>query len=175
MDMKVAILIAPRDFKDETVSNLQLLFAKKDIESVITGLTLKECRGYHGATIKPTAEARELEPMTYDVLLIADGPGVDSLKLYDHRPLLDLIKAFHDANRIVAGVNNGIKAIARANVIRDTKIAKPNDDETEKIARLYRGIIIDDYIVLDKNVLTLADSERIDELVNLLAKKASGT
>ncbi|MGA3020987.1 MAG: DJ-1/PfpI family protein [Candidatus Micrarchaeales archaeon] len=173
--MKVAILIAPRDFKDETVSNLQLLFAKKDIESVITGLTLKECRGYHGATIKPTAEARELEPMTYDVLLIADGPGVDSLKLYDHRPLLDLIKAFHDANRIVAGVNNGIKAIARANVIRDTKIAKPNDDETEKIARLYRGIIIDDYIVLDKNVLTLADSERIDELVNLLAKKASGT
>jgi putative intracellular protease/amidase len=174
MNMKVAILIAPRDFKDETVSKLQLLFGKKDIEGVITSLTLKECKGYHGATVKPSAEAREIEPMSYDVLLIADGPGIDSLKMYDHRPLLDLIKAFHDANRIVAGVDNGIKAIARANVIRDTKIAKPNDEETEKIARLYRGIITDDYVTFDKNVLTIANSDRIEELVDLLAKKASG-
>jgi len=171
--MKVAILVAAKDFRDETVSQLQLLFSKKDIDGVITGFTLKDCRGYHGAVVKPKAELREIEPMIYDVLLLADGPGVDSLKLYDNRPLLDLIKAFHDANKIVAGISNSVKIISRANIIKDTKIAKLDDVETAKVARLYRGTLTEESMVFDKNVLTLSNSENIGELANFLATKGS--
>lgn len=172
MPMKVAMLIPQKDFKDETLSKLRLWFDKKDIEGVVASLTLKDCTGYHGAVVKPKAEARELEPTRYDVLLIVDGPGVDSMRLYDQRPLLDLLKAFHDSNKIVVGIANGIKVIARANIIKDTKIAKP-DPETEKMVRLYRGVPSENYLVFDNNVLTLSDPDKVDELVALLVEKSA--
>lgn len=165
--MKVAILIAQKDFKDETLSNLQLLFGKMDVESQVVGLTLKPCVGYHGAAVKPQAEMRDIPAGNFDVLLIADGPGVDSLRLYDHRPLLDMIKMFHDNNKLVAGVGNGIKVIARSNVIRDARVAK-SDEETEKLVRLYRGKPTDDFVVHDKNILTLSSVDKISEFVNML-------
>jgi putative intracellular protease/amidase len=168
--MKVAILIAPRDFKDETLSSLQLMFGKNDIDSVVASFSLNDCFGVHGAVVKPKAEARELEPQTYDALVLVDGPGVDSLKLYDYRPLLDLVKAFHDANKIVVGIGNSVKTIARANVIKDTKIAKSDDREVAKTTQLYRGAASDDTLVLDKNILTLSDSDRMSELAKLLAE-----
>ncbi len=168
--MKIAILIAPQDFKDETLSHLQLLFEKKDVESQIASLTLKQCTGYHGAVIKPQIEAKALEPGAFDVLLIADGPGVDSLKLYDYRPLLDLIKAFHDGNKKIAGIGNGIKAVARANIIKDAKIAK-TDAETEKLVRLYRGKPTEEFVVSDKNVITATGVDNIPDFVSSLVQE----
>jgi putative intracellular protease/amidase len=167
--MKVAILISPKDFKDETLSSLQLMFGKTDIDGVVASFSLKDCYGWHGAVVKPKAEARELEPNTYQALLIVDGPGIDSLKLYDYRPLLDLIKIFHDANRIVVGIGNSVKVIARSNIIKDTKIAKTDDREVEKVTRLYRGNPTEEHMVLDNKVLTLSNSDKIDELAKLLA------
>ncbi len=168
--MKVAMLVAP-DFKDETLSMLQLMFGKNDIEGVVAGFSLRECKGYHGAVAKPTTEARELEPNSYDALLLVDGPGVESFKLYDNRPLLDLVRIFHDSERIVVGIGNSVKIIARANVIRDTKIARSDNAEGEKMTRLYRGILTDDEIVFDKKVLTLSNSDGIKDLVDILAGK----
>ncbi len=168
--MKVAILIAPRDFKDETVSHLQLLFGKSDIESQVVSLTTKPCTGYHGAVIKPQADARAMETGTFDVLLIADGPGVESLKLYDHRPLLDLIKAFHDNHKKVAGIGNGIRAVARANIIKDTRIAK-TDEETEKLVRLYRGKPTEDFVVNDRSIVTASGVDNIPDFIAALSQK----
>jgi putative intracellular protease/amidase len=170
--MKVAMLIAP-DFKDETLSMLQLMFGKNDIEGVVVGFSLKECKGYHGAVVMPKTEAKELDPNSYDVLILVDGPGVDSFKLYDNRPLLDLVRTFHDSKKIVVGIGNSMKVIARANVIRDTKMARPESTESEKMTRLYRGVVTEDDLVFDKGVLTATDSGRIDKLVELLASNPS--
>lgn len=166
-DLKVAIIIPPKEFKDETVSRLSLLLTKKDVGNSVASLTLKECLGYHGAVLKPDAELIELDPTQIDALIIADGPGVDSLKMYDYRPLLDLVKAFSDRKKMIAGIGNGIKVVARANIIKDTKIAGINRED-DKLVQLYRGIISDNYLVLDKNILTLSNSEKIDEFVTCL-------
>lgn len=166
--MKVAILIAPRDFKDETVSHLQLLLGKKDIEAEIASLVLKPCTGYHGAVVKPQIEAAALEPNSFDVLLVADGPGVDSMKLYDYRPLLDMIKVFKEAKKKIAGIGNGIKVVARANVIKDAKIAK-TDEETEKLVRLYRGKPSEEFVVSDSGIITASGTDNIDDFVSALS------
>ncbi|MCL5239221.1 MAG: DJ-1/PfpI family protein [Candidatus Marsarchaeota archaeon] len=168
--MRVAILIAPRDFKDETVSHLQLLLGKKDVETQIASLSLKPCTGYHGAVVKPQIEAQALEPNTFDAILVADGPGVDSLKLYDYRPLLDLLKAFHESKRKIAGIGNGIKVVARANIIKDAKIAK-TDEETEKLVVLYRGKPAQDFVVADKNIVTATGVDNIADFVSSLIQE----
>ena len=167
--MKVAVLISPRDFKDETLSHLQLLFGKKDVEAQVASLTSKSCTGYHGAVVKPQVEFAAVHPNTYDALLIADGPGVDTLRLYEHRPLLDLIKAFYEGKKTIIGIGNGIKAIAKANIVKDTRIAK-TDEETEKIVRLYRGFPTEDFVVSHKNIITASGTDNISGLVDMLLK-----
>jgi putative intracellular protease/amidase len=168
-ELKVAIIIPPREFKDETVSRLGLMLSKKDIGNSVASITLKECTGYHGAVVKPDAELIELDPTQIDALVLADGPGVDTLKMYEYRPLLDLIKTFYERNKLIAGIGNGIKIVARANIIKDVKIASVNR-ENDQLVMLYRGLISENYLVLDKNILTLSNPEKIEEFVTRLSE-----
>lgn len=172
-DVNVAIIVPPKNFKDETLSLLDLLLAKKDIRKVVASVNSRDCTGYHGAVVRPDTTFKELDPSRISALIIADGPGVDSFKLYDYRPLLDMVKQFHDSRKVVVGIGNGIKVLARANVIRDTKVADIGK-EAQDLVRLYRGVPAKAYLVLDKNVLTLSDSGKVDELVVRLSE-ALGT
>lgn len=172
-EVKVAIIIPPRNFKDETLSLLGLLLAKKDMGKVIASVNPKDCTGYHGAVVKPDATFSDLDSAHASAIILADGPGVDSFKLYDYRPLLDIVKRFHDAGKMVVGIGNGIKIAARANVLRDAKVASAGQ-EADDMVRLYRGVPAKGYLVLDKNVLTLSDPAKVDELVVRLSE-ALGT
>jgi len=170
-DIKVAIVIPPKNFRDETLSTLDLLLAKKDIKKEVSGFTSKDCVGFHGAVVKPDSKILSLDPVSTSALILADGPGVDSLKLYDYRPLLDIVKSFHDNKKVIVGIGNGIKIVARANIVRDTKIAS-NDKDVEKLVSLYRGLAVtNNYLVRDKSIITLSDPNKIDELVTLLSEE----
>lgn len=169
-EVSVAVIIPPRNFRDETLSLLELLLAKKDIRKVVASVNPRDCTGYHGAVVRPETTFKELDPARTAAIILADGPGVDSFKLYDYRPLLDAVKTFHDQGRVVAAIGNGIKIAARANVIRDTKVAESTDKEEDGVVRLYRGVPSKGHLVSDKNVITLSDPERIDELVVLLSE-----
>jgi putative intracellular protease/amidase len=172
-EVKVAIIIPPRNFRDETVSLLGLLLAKKDMAKVVASVNSKDCLGAHGAVVKPDATFAELDPVRMSAIILADGSGVDSFRLYEYRPLLDIVKAFHENNKLVVGIGNGIKIAAKANVLREAKVAN-TEKETESLVTLYRGVPAKANLVLDKNVLTLSDSSKIDELVMRLAE-ALGT
>ena len=172
-EVNVAIIIPPKNFKDETLSMLDLLLSKKDIKKVVASVSIKECTGYHGAVVRPDITFKELDPSRASALILADGPGVDSFKLYDYRPLLDIVKSFYDSKKMVVVIGNGIKIAARANVIRDTKVANVGKEE-DNLVRLYRGVPTKSNLVLDKNVMTLSDSSRIGELVVRLSE-ALGT
>lgn len=169
--MRVAIVIAPQDFKDETVSKLKGYLGKWGIETVIASYSSKECVGYHGAVYKPDVNISRLTPYEYDALVLADGAGVDTYKLYDVRQLLDIVRVFKSEGKLIAGVNNAIKVIARSNIIADTKIAVPKDKETERLVILFKGIASAEDMESDKNILTLSNSDRTDEFVDMLIEK----
>src|SRR5271157_1338786 len=108
-EAKVAVIISPRNFRDETLSLLDLLLAKKDIKKVVASVNPKDCTGYNGAVVKPDLTFKDLDPVLMSAIIIADGPGVDAFKMYDYRPLLDIVKSFQDNHKIVVGIGNGIK------------------------------------------------------------------
>lgn len=168
-DIRVAVIVAP-GFRDETVSALSLLLAKNGIVEELSGFSANECRGQHGATVKPKKVLTEVDPSDVSALIIADGPGMDELRLYNYRPLLNLVRAFGERNRLIAGIGNGIKVVARANVIRDARIAHV-DDDTAKLVRLYHGTVTEDALVIDRNILTLSDHSKIAEMVSRMAKE----
>lgn len=172
-EVSVAVIIPPRNFRDETVSMLDLLLSKKDIKKIVASVNQRDCTGFHGAVVKPDATFDGLDPVRISAIILADGPGVDSFKMYDYRPLLDLVKRFHDNKRMVVGIGNGIKVVARSNVLKGTKVAS-TESETENLVTLYHGVPAKGHLVLDKDVLTLSDPGKIDELVVCLSE-ALGT
>lgn len=143
------------------------------MSKVVASVNSKDCTGYHGAVVKPDATFAELDPLRLSAIILADGSGVDSFRLYEYRPLLDIVKAFHDNNRLVVGIGNGIKIAAKANVLREAKVAG-TEPETESLVRLYRGVPAKGHLVLDKNIMTLSDSGKIEELVERMSE-ALGT
>lgn len=170
MDMKtVAIVVPQRDFKDESLSKLTILLAKKGVGRQIAAFSAKECSGYHGAVIKPDISVWELDPVHVEALLLVNGPGFDALRIHENRQFLDVVRQFFENKRLVGGVGNSIKAIARANIIKDTKIAKLREEDS-RMVRLYHGVLTDDPVVFDRNILTVSDSEDIDGAVDIIAK-----
>ena len=165
----VAIVVPQRDFKDESLSKISTLLAKKGLGRQVAGFSARECSGYHGAVIKPDISVWELDPVHVEALILVDGPGFDALRIHENRQFLDLVRQFFENKRLVGGVGNSIKAIARANIIKDTKIAKLEGEES-RLVRLYHGISTEDPVVFDKNILTVSDSDNVERAVSIIAK-----
>ena len=169
--MKVVLLIPPKDFKDETVSMAKLLFEKWGITPVIASYSNKECTGSHGAVYMPELNATKLNAQDYDAIVLVDGEGVDSYKLYDFRPLTDLVKNFAVSNKIIAALGNAIKIVSRANVIADRSIAAPDDEETRRLIRIYRGEESNNEVEFDGNILTAKSADYTQEFLDTLLAK----
>ncbi len=169
--MKVALLVPPKDFKDESMSSLRMMLNKWGIESVITSYSTHELVGYHGAVYQVELNAAKIAPDEFAAIILVDGPGVDEYKLYDFRQLLDLIRLFSMKGKMVAGIGNAIKIIARANIISNVKIAMPKDQDTQRLAILYHGTPSKEDPECDKNIITLGSNERILAFADLLLKK----
>lgn len=173
--MRVAIVITPRDFRDETVAKAMRMFEKWGVEAVIVGFTSnsKECVGVHGAVYKPQLNFSKLNTGDFDAIFLVDGEGVETYKLYDLMPMLDLLRSFSESGKIIAGVNNAVKIIARANIVANKKIAIPKDPEVERLVRLYKGVVSKEEMECQTNIMTLNDYSKTEEFVGAILDKAS--
>ena len=166
--MNVAIIIPPQDFRDETVSEVVSLLEKWGVGPLIASSAAGRCTGYHGAVFRSTVLVREVTTENFDGVLIPDGPGVDTCKLYDERRLLDVIKHFNEKQKPIACVGNAMKVLARANVISNVKMAKPAEQETARLVGLFRGIITDSEFQASGNILTLSNNGHIDAMIDAM-------
>ncbi|MCL5008686.1 MAG: DJ-1/PfpI family protein [Candidatus Marsarchaeota archaeon] len=166
--MNVAIIIPPKDFRDETVTSALQILSRWGVTSAVASTTLGECIGYHGARLNSVFSVPEITTENFDAIFISDGMGVDSFKLYDSRQLLDVLKHFNSKKKPIACVGNAIKILARANVINNIKIASVKEPETSRLVRLFRGIITNNEIEACENILTSSNSNSITNLVDAL-------
>ncbi len=166
--MKVAIVIPPMDFKDESLSYASMMLGKWGITPTITSYSSKQCVGYHGAVIRPHMNSGRINSADFDALLLLDGPGVDASRLYDFRPLLDTVAFFNLNKKPVAAIGNAVKILAKANIISGTRVSLSNDKDSSNLVRLFRGIQSDNSVELDHNILSAGSSDNIGEFIDRL-------
>jgi protease I len=169
--MKVALLVAPKDFKDESVSKAKLVLEKWGIEAVLTSYSTHDLVGYHGAVYKTELNAGRIDPNEFDAIILVDGKGVEEYKLYDFRQLLDLIKLFQMKKKPIAAINNAIKILARANIIANVKVAMPKDQESQRLITLYHGTPSRNEVEDDKGIMTLNNPDKVYEFTDMLVGK----
>ena len=173
--VRIVILIPSADFRDETVSKSKLILEKWGVEAIISSYTSGSCSGIHGAVYTPRLHASKLNSLDYEGIMLADGTGIETLKMYDYRPLLDTVRLFSLNGRLVAAVGNAMKILARANIILNVSVARPPDDDTERLVRLFKGRVSDSAIESQGNIMTLGDSAKIEEFAKVMLDRLGVT
>ncbi|MDE1851419.1 MAG: DJ-1/PfpI family protein [Candidatus Micrarchaeota archaeon] len=169
--MKVALLVAPKQFRDESVSHSMPMLQKWGASPTIVSYSTKDCVGYRGAVYKVGLNAGRMHPDDFDAIVLVDGPGIDTYKLYDFRPLLDMVKLFFDKGKPIAVMGNAVKIVARANIINGIKISAPKDEESKRLVLLYRGIESEKPLEHDRNIISLSDDSMVEQMTGVLLEK----
>jgi hypothetical protein len=163
--MKFLIFIPPKDFKDESVAALKLFFDRWGVDYQITSYSTKECIGYHGAIYKPDINTNKIDESQYNGIIIVDGKGIDSYKIYEFRPFLDIILRFNRDKKYIGAMGNAIKILAKANIIKDRKISTPEDQETKRAVSLFHGTPSENDIEIDGNIITIKDTRNMESSI----------
>lgn len=172
--MRFLVFIPPKDFRDESLSMVKLFFSKWDINYKVTSYTSKECTGSHGAVCMPDIHAAKVSSAEYDGIALIDGAGIDSYKLYDYRPLLDLILNFNNARKYIISMGNAAKIPARANIVMNKRVAT-DDREAVRLITLFHGVPSDNQFELAGNLMTIKSSTDIEDCMQKILEHMGAT
>lgn len=160
--MRFLIVIAPQDFKDESLAMVKLFFGRWKIDYEIGSYTNGQCTGYHGAVYKPTVSMSGVRSSDYDGILIIDGPGLETTRMYEYRPLLDILTLFSGNGKYVGAMGNAIKVVARANIIKDLRVSTPDSEDVSRMVQLFHGIPSRERLEMDKRLITIRDTSNLE-------------
>jgi len=166
ISMPMLIFLPPIDFREESLSMLKLFFDRWGIGYKTTSYTRSECRGKHGAYVKPDVHTGEVDVHDYEGIIFLDGEGIDSSKLYEFRPLLDLAMVFDRAGKQIWAIGNATKIIARANIIKGREIAIPKNEETLRLVRLFHGEPVAESYKISGNLVTISSGAAIESSID---------
>ena len=156
------IFLPPVDFREESLSMLKLFFDRWGISYKTTSYTKSECRGKHVALVKPDIHTAEVDVHDYDGIVFLDGDGVDTTKLYEFRPLLDLAMIFDKSMKQVWAIGNAVKIIARSNIIKGKHISLPKNEETLRLVKLFHGEPSPEPYKISGNIVTISSGSAIE-------------
>ena len=157
------IFIPQKDFKDESLSLMKLILDKWGVELQDRLLRQGRARDARGAR-KGRHKAGGHDHRQFDGIVFIDGKGIDEQKLYDYRPLLDIVTHFNEANKYLVAIGNAAKIPIRANIVKAKKIAV-GDEETMRLARLFNGIPSKSHVEAMGNLITIKSSRAVEDSV----------
>ncbi len=169
--MEALVFVPRKDFKDESFTTVVNMLKKWDIKPIIGSYNTSTCYGYHGLTIKPDVDITYANPSQYSLLVLIDGPGIEEEKLYDSRQIADFIRLFNDLNRPILAIDSSVGLLAKANIIKDQKIANIDNDEIKKTIKLFRGYITENSIEESKNIYTVKNWKEVSNAMDKILKK----
>jgi len=118
--MRVLIIIAPEKFRDEEFSVPAAALQKAGIGYDVASTRRGTCRGMLGATVNATLSLKEVDPKTYNGILIVGGGGAQSY-LWDDDILCGLVKFIHRRGGAVAAICLAPVILARAGILTGKK------------------------------------------------------
>ncbi|MDK2973873.1 MAG: protease [Methanofollis sp.] len=151
--MKLLCAIAPDKFRDEELLIPLDVFADAGIETAVASTRAGTCEGMLGAQVEASAPFAAVLPDDYDGIVIAGGIGSQDY-LWDDGDLINLVRAFADAGKVVAAICLSPVVLARAGVLSGKKATVfPSPGSVRELKR-GEAISVDDDVVTDGRVVT---------------------
>ncbi|MBI4448475.1 DJ-1/PfpI family protein [Candidatus Woesearchaeota archaeon] len=112
---RIAMLIAPKDFRDEEYLVPKEVFEKAGHKVTTASIEKKVCTGMLGAKVLPNKAISELNAQDFDVILVVGGGGAPELS--KHKPAITLLKDAKKQGNILAAICLGPTVLATAGVL----------------------------------------------------------
>ncbi|MGC8680294.1 MAG: DJ-1/PfpI family protein [Candidatus Micrarchaeia archaeon] len=168
--MTFLILIPPKNFTDETLSEVKLFFDKWKVDYKLASYSKDICEGAHGAVYKQDVNANRVSVNDYEGIVLIDGKGIDEYKLYEYRPLLDMLAQFNSLGKTICAIGNASVILARSNIINNKKIAVPKNEEIVRLILLFHGLPSQNNIEFSNNIITINGSKKVGEYIYEMLK-----
>jgi len=165
----VAILIAPKNFRDEEYFQPKVMLDAVGIKvfTVAKG-DPDEVTGIKGGKAHIDAKLDEIDPLNYDGLVLVGGKGVKSY--YANKKIHKLLQKMNDAGKVVAAICIAPIVLAKAGILRDHK-ATVNSEEGILALKENGAEYEDKSLVIDHNIITAKDFSVAMSFGESIAKK----
>jgi protease I len=151
--MKVLIVIAPEKFRDEEFSVPAAALQKAGIGYDIASKTRGGCTGMLGTKVNATLSFEDVEPKTYDGILIVGGGGAQE-HLWDDEILGEMVKYFHASAKVVAAICLAPVVLARAGILKGKKATYFNNPVSFREMKSGGAVLVDKAVVADNRIIT---------------------
>ncbi len=151
--MKVLIVIAPEKFRDEEYSVPAAALQKAGIGFDIASKRRGVCPGMLGAKVSASLSFEEVDPKSYDGILIVGGSGAQ-LHLWDDELLVEMVKYFHASAKVVGAICLAPVVLARAGILRGKKATFFNSPVSFREMKAGGAVPVDKPVVSDSRIIT---------------------
>jgi protease I len=151
--MKVLIVIAPEKFRDEEFAVPAAMLQKAGIGYDIASTRRGSCTGMLGAKTTATLSLKEVDPASYDGILIVGGGGAQSY-LWEDKVLGEMVKNFQASAKVVAAICLAPVVLARAGILKGKKATFFSSPISLKEMKSGGAVLVDKAVVSDGRIIT---------------------
>ena len=156
------MVIAPEKFRDEEFNipakALQAAGIGYDVASINRGI----CIGMLGTKVNATLAFEDVEPDSYDGILIVGGGGAQSY-LWNDEILGGMVRYFQTSAKVVAAICLAPVVLARAGVLKGKKATYFSTPVSFREMRAGGAVLIDKAVVADTRIITANGPEAAAE------------
>ncbi len=161
INMKKAIFIIPQiGFNDIELSTIKTILEKNKIKCSIASYSLGTVISKFGKKMKADKIVCNIKDDDYDCLIFVGGENVSNLS--EHKCIINMIKSAYKKKKLLALLcMNPALLLPKANLIKGKKVTvfQNKNGWSEKHIREKKGILIDEPVVIDKNIITCRDEK----------------
>ena len=155
-EKKVLIVIAPRNFRDEELTEPIHYLEKNGIAYEVISTTRGLAVGMLGGKMlieRTIADVKEEGIAGYAGIMIVGGGGSPEY-LWNNSSLLDIVRSFKDSDKIISAICLSPVVLAQAGVLKEKRATVFNDDEAIREIRKGGGTFKSEPIVVDGKIIT---------------------
>ena len=116
---KVALIIAPGDFRDEEYAKPKEYFETNGAKVTTVSTTTNEVTGSRGMKAKPQLLLKDLQVSDYNAIVFVGGPGARGY--YNNEVAMQIVKKAYQENKVVAAICVAPNILCKAGILDGKK------------------------------------------------------
>jgi protease I len=151
--MKVVIAVAPEKYRDEELAEPVAALNKAGIMFDIASTRPGPCTGMLGGQTSAGISFEEIDPKSYNGLIIIGGSGSQS-HLWGDDMLVQLARYFHESGKVVAAICLAPAVLARSGILKGKKATAYNSPAAFFEMKKGGAVLVSESVVTDHRIIT---------------------
>lgn len=115
----VVMIIAPKDFRDEELSEPKKIFEQAGMTVSVASSTLGRVTGMNGETVTPDLPISKINVMNFDAIVFVGGTGAQAY--FKSNTIMELVRTAYDNQKIIGAICIAPTILANAGILNGKK------------------------------------------------------